>query len=50
MEIRLREEEVRVVLDALVEAMAFDNDADDIKDVYNKILEEVSIEGYKTLG
>ena len=38
MEIKLDKKEVMLVLDSLVEALAFDNNADDIKEVYNKIV------------
>ena len=40
MDIKLDEKEVIIILDALVEALAFDNNADDIKVVYNKIVKQ----------
>lgn len=49
MEIKLNEEELMIVLDALVEALAFDNDADDIRDVYNKIIKQTNIDKYEIL-
>ncbi len=38
MDINLSKDEIIVVLDALVEGIAFDKNADDIKEVYNKIV------------
>lgn len=49
MEIKLNEEELMIVLDALVEALAFDNDADDIRDVYNRIIKQTNIDKYEIL-
>lgn len=49
MEIKLNERELMVVLDALVEALAFDNDADDIRDVYNRIIKQTNIDKYEIL-
>lgn len=49
MEIKLNEKELMIVLDALVEALAFDNDADDIRDVYNKIIKQTNIDKYEIL-
>lgn len=49
MEIKLNERELMVVLDALVEALAFDNDADDIRDVYNRIIKQANIDKYEIL-
>lgn len=49
MEIKLSEKELMVVLDALVESLAFDNDADDIRDVYNKIIKQTNIDKYEIL-
>ena len=49
MEIKLNERELMVVLDSLVEALAFDNDADDIRDVYNRIIKQTNIDKYEIL-
>lgn len=49
MEIKLNERELMVVLDSLVEALAFDNDADDIRDVYNRIIKQANIDKYEIL-
>ena len=49
MEIKLNERELMVVLDSLVEALAFDNDADDIRDVYNRIIKQNNIDKYEIL-
>ena len=49
MEIKLNERELMVVLDSLVEALAFDNDADDISDVYNRIIKQTNIDKYEIL-
>lgn len=49
MEIKLNEKELMIVLDALVEALAFDNDADDIRDVYNRIIKQTNIDKYEIL-
>ncbi len=49
MEIKLNERELMVVLDSLVEALAFDNDADDIIDVYNRIIKQTNIDKYEIL-
>lgn len=46
MKIELEKEEVSVLLNALIENIAFDNDADEIKKLYNNIIEQVDIEGY----
>ena len=40
MDINLNKDEIIVVLDALVEAVAFDKNADEIKEVYNKIVKQ----------
>ena len=50
MEIKLDKKEVMLVLDSLVEALAFDNNADDIKEVYNKIVKQAHMEEYEMLG
>ena len=50
MDIKLDEKEVIVILDALVEALAFDNNADDIKVVYNKIVKQTNMDKYEMLG
>lgn len=49
MEIKLNEKELMIVLDSLVEALAFDNDADDIRDVYNRIIKQTNIDKYEIL-
>lgn len=49
MEIKLNEKELMIVLDSLVEALAFDNDADDIRDVYNRIIKQANIDKYEIL-
>jgi len=50
MDIKLNEKEVIIILDALVEALAFDNNADDIKVVYNKIVKQTNMDKYEMLG
>ena len=50
MEIKLDKKEVRLVLDSLVEALAFDNNADDIKEVYNKIVKQTNMDEYEMIG
>lgn len=50
MNIKLDEKEIMVVLDALVEALAFDNNTDDIKVVYNKIVKQTNMDKYGMLG
>ena len=50
MEIKLDKKEVMLVLDSLVEALAFDNNADDIKEVYNKILKQTNMDEYEMIG
>ena len=50
MNIKLDEKEIMVVLDALVEELAFDNNADDIKVVYNKIVKQTNMDKYGMLG
>lgn len=50
MEINLSKKEIMVVLDALVEAVAFDNNADDIKEVYNNIVKQANMNEYEMLG
>ena len=47
MDIKLDEKEVIIILDALVEALAFDNNADDIKVVYNKIVKQTNMDKYE---
>ncbi len=49
MTISLNEQEAKVLLDALLENIAFDNDAEEIKDLYNKILSETNTEGYEKI-
>lgn len=49
MEIKLNEKELMIVLDSLVEALTFDNDADDIRDVYNRIIKQTNIDKYEIL-
>ena len=49
MTISLNEQEIRILLDALLENIAFDNDAEEIKDLYNKILIETDTEGYEKI-
>lgn len=50
MEIKLDKKEVMLVLDLLVEALAFDNNADDIKEVYNKIVKQTNMDEYEMIG
>ena len=50
MDINLSKDEIIVVLDALVEGIAFDKNADDIKEVYNKIVKQAHMEEYEMLG
>lgn len=50
MEINLNKEQIMVVLDALVEAVAFDNNADEIKEVYNLIVKQAHMDEYEMLG
>ena len=50
MDINLSKDEIIVVLDALVEAVAFDKNADEIKEVYNKIVKQANMDGYEMLG
>ena len=50
MEIKLDKKEVMLVLDALVEALAFDNNSDDIKEVYNKIVKQTNMDEYEMIG
>ena len=50
MDIQLDEKEVIIILDALVEALAFDNNADDIKVFYNKIVKQTNMDKYEMLG
>lgn len=50
MEINLSKKEIMVVLDALVEAVAFDSNADDIKEVYNNIVKQANMREYEMLG
>ena len=50
MDINLNKDEIIVVLDALVEAVAFDKNADEIKEVYNKIVKQANMDGYEMLG
>ena len=50
MDININKEEIIVVLDALVEAVAFDKNADEIKEVYNKIVKQANMDGYEMLG
>ena len=46
MDINLNKDEIIVVLDALVEAVAFDKNADEIKELYNKIVKQANMDGY----
>ena len=46
----INKDEIIVVLDALVEAVAFDKNADEIKEVYNKIVKQANMDGYEMLG
>lgn len=50
MDINLNKDEIIVVLDALVEGIAFDKNADDIKAVYNKIIKQAHMDEYEMLG
>ena len=50
MDINLNKDEIIVVLDALVEAVAFDKNADEIKEVYNKIVKQANMDGDEMLG
>ena len=50
MDINLNKDEIIVVLDALVEAVAFDKNAYEIKEVYNKIVKQANMDGYEMLG
>jgi len=49
MDINLDEKEIITLLDVLVEALAFDNDADDIKIIYNKIIKQTNMDKYEML-
>lgn len=49
MNINLDEKEIITLLDVLVEALAFDNDADDIKIIYNKIIKQTNMDKYEML-
>ena len=49
MNINLYEKEIITLLDVLVEALAFDNDADDIKIIYNKIIKQTNMDKYEML-
>lgn len=50
MDINLSKQEIMIILDSLVEALAFDNNADDIKEVYNKIVKQANMDEYEMLG
>lgn len=50
MEINLDKQEIMIVLDSLVESLAFDNNAEDIKNVYNKIVKQANMDEYEMLG
>ena len=50
MDINLSKDEIIVVLDALVEGIAFDKNADDIKEVYNKIVKQTNMDEYEMIG
>ena len=50
MDINLNKVEIIVVLDEVVEAVAFDKNADEIKEVYNKIVKQANMDGYEMLG
>ena len=49
MTIDLSKDEVNVLLDALLQNLAFDNSANEIKDLYNKVLKETKIKGFEEI-
>ena len=49
MRLDLKENEIKVLLNALIENIAFDNEATEIKELYNKILSESKIEGFEKI-
>lgn len=50
MELKLDEKEIMIILDSLIENMAFNNNVDDIKYVYNKIVKQANLDKYEMLG
>lgn len=49
MTINLSEKNLKVVLDSLLEVLAFDNDSNDIKEVYNLIVDQCKMENFEKL-
>jgi len=47
--IDLSEKDLKVVLDSLIEGLAFDNDSNDLRDVYNLIVSQCKIDNYEEL-
>ncbi|MBQ5695231.1 MAG: hypothetical protein IIV48_01095 [Clostridium sp.] len=50
MNIDLNKKDIIIILDSLLETLAFDNNADDIKEVYNNIVKQTNMDGYEMLG
>ena len=50
MELKLDEKEIMIILDSLIENMAFNNNVDDIKHFYNKIVKQANLDKYEMLG
>ena len=49
MRLDLKENEIKVLLNALIENIAFDNEAVEIKELYNNIVSESKIEGFEKI-
>lgn len=49
MVIELSEKNLKIILDSLLEGIAFDNDSNDIKEVYNLIVSQSNLDNYEKL-
>lgn len=47
--IELNEKNLKIILDSLLEGIAFDNDSTEIKEVYNLIVSQSNIDNYEKL-
>lgn len=47
--VNLSEKDLKIILDSLLEGLAFNNNSDDMKEVYNLIVNQCEIENYEKL-
>ena len=49
MVIELSEKNLKIILDSLLEGIAFDNDSNEIKEVYNFVVSQSNLDNYEKL-